>query len=120
VQEVDFGTGVSLLWTLAAMIWTPLVLINAFCRPRATRRQPVPVLIPCRLWPDESDRLPALLMENPGAFFVPQRSIRHVHRGRRHWRIDRREGTALLIRPLSDAAAFRTQFAALLPGELVS
>jgi hypothetical protein len=103
------GTATSLLWSLAAMVWSPLALVLPFVKssPRVPRRVQIsrPRIVP----PAQSDCLPDLLIQNPGAFFVPANSIRLVARRWRRWTIERAQGFRVRIKPASEL--FHSQMA---------
>jgi hypothetical protein len=66
-----------------------------------------------RLAPADRGRLPALLMENPGVFFVPKRSIREITRSLRGWTVARPNGLVLRFKPARDHREFHHRMAAL-------
>jgi hypothetical protein len=61
---------------------------------------------------DDGDRLPALLMDNPGACFFSRRSIRTVRRAFSGWALVRPNNFTLRVKPLGDRAAFHKRMAA--------
>jgi hypothetical protein len=72
-------------------------------------RQDSPVLAS-----EDSERLPRLLMDNPGAFFFPRRSIRALRRTFAGWALVRPNNLVLRVKPLGDRASFHkrmTRFA---------
>jgi hypothetical protein len=97
----------SLWWTLASLLWSPLVFVVPFVKARELKESPVRVLRPQRLTPADSSRLPELMMENPGVFFVPRRSIRQVQRRRQRWIIDRTPARPLKLTVESDRGDFQ-------------
>lgn len=105
-QETRMETGPTasepLIWSLAALAWAPLTLVLPFVRNRNERPVQVTVLRPLFLSRADSDRLPVLLMENPGVFFLRRQSIRGWKRRRGHWTIQRDQGAALKLTPESD------------------
>jgi hypothetical protein len=103
----------SLFWSVAAMIWFPLVFVLPFIRPRTMERRLVPVLQPQWLPEGEGRRLPELLMQNPGVFFVPGRSIRCVQRRWGKWTVDRSDGPPIRFKPETDADRLDERFAEL-------
>jgi hypothetical protein len=100
----------SLLWSLAALAWSPLALVAPFLK-RKTQlvEKQVRVFRPHELECTQSDLLPTFLMQNPGVFFVPRESILAVERRRHCWRIVRVHGVALKITPLDGIPAFEEQ-----------
>lgn len=113
VREVQLvetpEAGSSLLWTLASIAFTPLVLVLPFVRSKRLRPAPIAVLRPVFLSPGEYRRPAELLMENPGVFFVPRRSIFRIVRRRGKWTIERRQGTPLKFKPHNDRRHFQAQ-----------
>ena len=57
-----------------------------------------------RLTGDELQRLPELLGQMPGAFFVALRDLRSVDRKGNRWVLRRMSGTALTLAPLAGDA----------------
>jgi hypothetical protein len=108
VPNGDAGT--SLLWSLAALAWSPLALAVPFLkrRSRLVERQ-VRVFRPHLLEPGQSEMLPEFLMQNPGVFFIPRESILAIERRRYCWRVVRAHGAALKITPLAEKPAFAEQ-----------
>ncbi|MFQ5730866.1 MAG: hypothetical protein ACE5KM_02810 [Planctomycetaceae bacterium] len=107
-------TGRSLLWMLAAIAFAPLILVLPFLRFKRLAAEEVAVFVPSRLTDEQRHRLGQLLMDNPGAFFVPRTAIRRFARRRRRWVIERRFGSALKIRPDADPLEFERQLQGLL------
>ena len=102
----DAGT---LLWSLAACVWSPLAFVIPLIRANRQRVTPLVVLRPKFITPKDSHRLPVLLMENPGVFFVPKSKIRLVARRGRHWRLDRRHGAPLKLHPTGNRLRFHAR-----------
>jgi len=107
-------TGRSLLWLLASIAFTPLILVLPFLRFRKLTAEEVPCFEPCRLTSEQRSRLGELLMQNPGAFFIPRSSIRRFGRRWRRWVIERRHGPALKLQPDTDPHEFERQLHGLL------
>ena len=112
------GAGASLFWTLATAVWSPLMLVAPFVRTRRTQEQAVPVADPQYLEPDDSSRLPELLMEDPGVFYIPRRTIRSLRRRRHTWTVERALATPLKFRAEGDRALFHRQMTELLRSPL--
>lgn len=106
-------TGSSLLWTLASLAFTPLVFVLPFVRSKRLRPTEVAVRQPVFVAPGERRRLPELLMENPGVFFVPKRSIYRIRRRRGTWRVERRQGPPLKFMPQEPRRQFQERIAKL-------
>lgn len=109
--------GSSLLWSLASLVWTPLILVAPFLKSRQVTPKQTPVLRPHYLTREESQQLPELLMQNPGVFFVPQKSIRLVIRKRSHWRIERLQGQTLKLTPIGNRQRFHDRMNELVASE---
>ena len=99
----------SLFWSLAGIFWTPLLLVRPLVTSKRPSRQQVTVFRPQYLSPDQSDRLPALLMQNPGVFFVAKSSIRIMQRRRRDWLIERHHRPNLKLKPSANRERFHTR-----------
>jgi hypothetical protein len=67
-----------------------------------------------RLTLEQRARLGELLMQNPGAFFIPRSSIRRFARSWRRWVIERRHGAKLKLQPETDPQEFERQLHGLL------
>lgn len=104
VEEESPGS--SLLWSLASFVWSPLIFVAPFLKSRHVKPTQMPVLRPQYLTRDESRLLPELLMQNPGVFFVPKKSIRIVIRKRGYWKIERLQGTPLKLKPVGNRQRF--------------
>lgn len=100
VERTEAGR--SLMWTLASVAFAPLILVLPFLRFRKLTQEEVPVFEPAPLPDPERDQLGRRLLENPGAFFVPRKSIRRLKRRRGRWIIERRVGRKLKLRPEHD------------------
>lgn len=106
--------GRSLLWMLASIAFTPLMLVVPFLRFRKLTTEEVPIYEPVFLTDEQCERLGQLLMQNPGVFFIPRDAIRRVHRRRNRWVIERRIGSTLRLIPETDFHEFDHQLAGLL------
>lgn len=90
VREEQVGPGFG--WLVASLFFSPLAIILPFLKSKRLKPVERPVHSPIWLTEQDSSRLPDLLMDNPGALFVPLQGIRVLeHRGRR-WHVDRRLG----------------------------
>lgn len=107
----------SFLWSIASFIWSPLILVLPFIRPKKMTEQLVQVSQPQFLSRMDSHRLPQLLMEDPGAFFVPRSAIRHIERRWNRWTIERRTSSRLIIKPYSDKKRFHDKMSELIATE---
>jgi hypothetical protein len=97
-------SGGSPLWSVAALLWSPLVFVLPFVRSKQLREKQVQETEPVRLTGDELQRLPELLGQMPGAFFVALRDLRSVDRKGNRWVLRRMSGTALTLAPLAGDA----------------
>lgn len=100
------SVGPPLLWRLAALLWSPLYLLLFFFRGREVREVQVAEHRPQLLAPHEGELLPELLMDNPGAFFLPLNSIRMIERRRDRWLIDRIYGGRVTVQADTDQQLF--------------
>jgi hypothetical protein len=98
----------SLLWMLGSLVWAPLGMMLPVFRLRAQALQAVrvPVLRPRYL--DDSTDLSALLMADPGAFFLPRATVRQVRRRRRRWIVTRVSAKPQVDEPLENASSLHT------------
>lgn len=74
-------------------------------------------LRPQLLQPNESRRLVEFLMENPGVFFVPRKSMRAMTRRFGRWTIRRVDGSRLRLRPETDVRMFHSKMHKLIESE---
>ena len=112
------GPGASLFWTLASALWSPLMFVAPFLNRKRRQEQAVPVPEPQYLEPDDTHRLPEILMEDPGAFYVPRRAIRCVKRRRHRWTIERAHSAPLTLHAEGDRTLFHHQMTELLGSPL--
>lgn len=94
-------TGGSALWSIAAVLWSPLLFILPFVRSRELREREVEEQEPIRLAGDDLQRLPELLGQMPGAFFVALRDLQSVDSKGRRWILKRLAGADLTLVPLA-------------------
>lgn len=108
-SEIDVPTGAaSVFSSLGTLLWSPLGLLDPRSR-WETDHSPL-LSHPEPLELHDSDRLPELLMENPGAFFVACHVIRWCECRRQRGLIQRRQMTTLRFQLLSDSHEFRERF----------
>ena len=98
--------GPPLLWRIAALLWSPLYLLLFFFRGREVREIQVAEQRPQVLETHEGELLPELLMDNPGAFFLPLNSIRGIERRRDRWLLDRNYGGRITVQADADYRLF--------------
>ena len=109
--------GHSFLWGFASFIWSPLILVLPFIRPKRMSEQQVLVSHPQFLSKIDRHRLPQLLMEDPGAFFVPRTAICQIERRWNRWTIERRHSSRLTFKPQSDRKRFHDKMSELIATE---
>lgn len=105
-QMDDGGGGMAMAWTIAALIWSPLMLVLPFVRPKQPKIKQVQVAFPQVVTSDQSHRLAGMLMANPGVFFIPRRAVRALRRRRSAWLIERMHAVAVRIRPEQGSRLF--------------
>jgi len=101
----------SVMWSLASLAFTPLVVVLPFVKKKGLKEKQVSVLRPPPVKSPERSRLPELLMQNPGVFFIPRGSIRRAGRRWNRWRIDRTEGFSMKFSPIRDRRSFHVRVA---------
>ncbi len=111
------SAGSSMLWSLAALVWAPLMLVLPFVKSKQLKARDVQVVRPQYLSPDDSHQLPQFLMDNPGVFFVSLKSIRLVERKRNRWSIVRAQGTPVNFKPVFSPQVFHRQMAELIESD---
>ncbi|MDA1163330.1 MAG: hypothetical protein O3B13_09530 [Planctomycetota bacterium] len=89
-------------WTIAAVLWSPLMFLSPFLRRRELREKDFVEHEPIRLGKDDLQLLPEFLSRVPGAFFVSIRNIRSIRQKRNRWIIDRSFGSSVTIQPIAD------------------
>ena len=127
----DGGFGGALVGTVAAAVWTPLMVLGPLWRLTRTRPRRRVVFEPVDVPADgaaadgaadgvrpvapvrSADLLAEHLVANPGAFFVPRRSVRFVRRRGRRWTVECLHRPALRFRALSDPRGVRANLEAL-------
>jgi len=102
----NHDVGQTVIWSVAATLWAPLYLLMPLLRTSSRNGSTVSIYHPQLLSPDQSDLLSDLLMDNPGAFFVPSRAVRTVQQRWRGWVIERDHGTKLHLKPTSTRGNF--------------
>jgi hypothetical protein len=107
----------SFLWGVASVIWAPLILVLPFIRAKKMSEQQVQISQPQFLSRMDSHRLPKLLMEDPGSFFVPRTAIRQIQRSWNRWTIERRLSSRLSFKPRSDRKRFHEKMSELIATE---
>ena len=114
-QTVEARTaGASLFWTLATAVWSPLLFVAPFVKSKRMEERSVAVDEPQYLEQDDSPRLPELLMQDPGTFYIPRRAIRAVRRWRHRWTIERVQAVPLKLWAEGDRPLFHREMRGLL------
>jgi hypothetical protein len=90
---------------LAAWLSAPLDVLRGGSN-HATAKMEVAVAPPRLLGPDDSGQLATLLMQNPGVFFLPRRSIHRVRWTLRGWTISRANNLTLRMKPTAERGRF--------------
>ena len=103
----ESGGTITVVWTIAALVWSPLMLILPFVRARQGKPRRVQVAFPQVITSDQSHRLAELLMDNPGVFFIPRRCVRSVRRRRNAWTIERVHAVPVRFKPEQGSRVFR-------------
>lgn len=111
------GVSPTSLWTLAAAVWWPLVFVLPFVKTRQLETRVSRIACPQFLTDGDGLRLPSLLMENPGVFFVSRQSVRTIARRWNGWVIHRKQGAPLRMRPESNGRVFHARMADLIASE---
>lgn len=104
IPAADWSPWSTLLWGAAAVVWSPLAVAGAVVRLRAAGPREVVVPVPRRLALGDDVSPAALLMDDPGAFFIPRGRVRLVHRTWRGWVVECSDRGAVRFRPREPAA----------------
>ena len=107
-------TGTSVIWSLGSLVWSPFLFLMPFLRGGVPKASTVRILRPRHLSESDSHLMPGLLMDNPGAFFLPKAQILSVSRKRSRWLIERGAGARLLISPVDAPRLFHEKISTLL------
>jgi hypothetical protein len=90
----------------------PRTLLYGASDQKSTARVEIAVDEHLPLGPEESDKLATLLMQNPGVFFLPRRSIDKVRWTLWGWTISRPNSLTLRFKPLVDRGRFHERMSA--------
>lgn len=104
VPSQSWPASASLLWAVAAVLWSPLAVAGALLRFKMMQPREILLPVPRRLKEGESTVAAAQLMDDPGTFFIPRRSIRIIRRTWRGWTIDCHDRKPIWFRPTEPAA----------------
>lgn len=105
VPPAGWSASASLMWALAAVVWSPLAIAGALLRLKANGPREVVIPIPRRVPSGDFEAPASFLMDDPGSFFIPRRSVRLVRRTWRGWLVECRDRSPVRFRP-KDSAAF--------------
>jgi hypothetical protein len=97
---------------VAAWLSAPLDLLRRSPDRRPAARMEIAVDEHPPLGPADSGKLPALLMQNPGVFFLSSRSIHKVRWSLWGWTILRPNSLALRVKPIADRGRFHERMSA--------
>ena len=102
----------SLSAVLAGWLTAPQRLFSRSQHPRRATRMEIAVDEARPLGPEDSSKLSALLMQNPGVFFVSRRSIHKIRWTLWGWTIARPNSLVLRLKPLVDRGRFHERMSA--------
>ena len=105
--------GPPMFWLMVALVFWPVRLVLPFIRGKKLKPTRIHTYHPQLLTGSESELLPQLLMDNPGAFFLPNRLIRMMQRRRGRWVVDRVHGAKVVFNPEGDNDMFHERMEAL-------
>lgn len=108
----------SSVWSLAAVLWTPLMFLSPFLKRRELRTKDIVENVPIRLEHEDLKLLPDFLSRIAGAFFLPTRNIRGVRQKRNQWVVERIVGTDITFRPIT-SSSFSTEMQRFLDNRLL-
>lgn len=95
-------TASSPMWTVASLLWAPLMFLSPFLKQRELREKDIVENEPIRLGKEDLQLLSDFLSRVPGTFFIPIRHIQSIRRKRRNWWvIERFVGTSISIQPIA-------------------
>lgn len=94
----------SLLWGTAAVVWSPLTVAGAGARLKLAGPREIVLPMPRKLSAGDEESPAALLMDDPGTFFIPRGRVRLVRRAWRGWVIECSDRGAVRFRPMEPAA----------------
>lgn len=102
--------GPPLWWRILSLFWWPLHVISLLLHKTEVRQVAVQEQRIQVLDVDESDSLPDLLMNHPGALFVLRDSIQSIRRRGEAWEIARLQGHSITILPEGERRLFHDRF----------
>ncbi len=90
----------SFLWTIASLLWSPLMFVIPFMRSRSVQEVEVEEAEPIRLETDQLQYLADLLVRTPGAFFTAARDVASMKCKRDRWIVGCHDGRDVILEPL--------------------
>jgi hypothetical protein len=90
------------MWTLAAVLWAPLMFLSPFLQRRELLAKDFIESEPIRLSQEDLQLLPDFLSRVIGTFFLPTRNIRSIRQKRNQWVIERAVGPTMTFQPIAD------------------
>jgi hypothetical protein len=97
---------------LAAWLSAPLGMLPRTPGRTSATRMEIAVDEHRPLGPEDSGKLAALLMQNPGVFFLPSRSIHKIRWTLWGWTISRPNSLVLRFKPIADRGRFHERMSA--------
>jgi hypothetical protein len=88
-------------WTIAGILWSPLLFLLPFLRKQKLRETHIEESQPVRLSGENLQLLPELLPRMPGALFIAVRDIQRVRSKRNRWIIRQCDGGEIRLDPLA-------------------
>jgi hypothetical protein len=97
---------------LADWLSAPLDRLRGVPNRQSIARMEIAIDEPHPLGPEDSGKLASLLMQNPGIFFLPRRSIHKVRWTLRGWTISRPNSLTLRLKPIAERGRFHERMSA--------
>lgn len=89
------------LWSIASMLWSPLMFVVPFIKAKKLMEKDVQENHPLRLQGESLQRLPDLLGRMPGSIYIASREVLSVKVKGKRWRFTRQSGSTLTFEPIS-------------------
>ncbi|QDT64320.1 RING finger protein [Calycomorphotria hydatis] len=112
LPEEEESTTSIILWSILGLIFTPLVILKWIFYPHQKLRV-IASPIPRRAVPGESTCLVDWMMDDPGTFFIPHRSIHELKPGWLRWWVRCIDRPHVCFRPREPRNFFLTKLRAL-------
>jgi hypothetical protein len=100
-------------WTIAGILWSPLMFLLPFLKKQRLRETDIEESQPLRLTGDDLQLLPDLLPRMPGALFIPIRDVQKIRMKGQRWIIRRFAGGETTVEALA-SEPFRVKMEELL------